>query len=115
MLYKKTFAFIFLFAIIFTCYSNTYEASWHLDDYMNIVENPGLHLNEFSLDSVKKTFFASVDGGLYQEKKLYRPVPCFTFAVNWYFGKDNVAGYHLVNNIIHFLTSYLLFLTVYNS
>ena len=35
-----------------------------------------------------------------------------TFALNWYLGKDNPIGYHLVNLAIHILTAYFLFLTL---
>ena len=37
-----------------------------------------------------------------------------TFALNWYIGKDNVLGYHIVNNAIHLVTTFFLFLTVLN-
>jgi Tfp pilus assembly protein PilF len=30
----------------------------------------------------------------------------------WYFGKDHVTGYHVVNMIIHFLTAFILYLTI---
>ena len=43
---------------------------------------------------------------------MYRPVACLTFALNWYFGKDNVTGYHAVNIIIHILTAFFLYLTI---
>ena len=35
-----------------------------------------------------------------------------TFALNWYVGKDDVFGYHIVNNAIHLVTAFFLFLTV---
>jgi len=43
---------------------------------------------------------------------MYRPVACLTFALNWYFGKDNVTCYHAVNIIIHILTAFFLYLTI---
>ena len=46
--------------------------------------------------------------------KMYRPVACLTFALNWYFGKDNVTGYHAVNIIIHILSAFFLYLTILN-
>jgi tetratricopeptide (TPR) repeat protein len=36
-----------------------------------------------------------------------------SFALNWYFGKDDVTGYHLVNIFIHILATFFLFLSVY--
>jgi tetratricopeptide (TPR) repeat protein len=45
---------------------------------------------------------------------LYRPVVMVTFAVNWYLGKADVFGYHLVNIGIHCATSGLLYFTILN-
>lgn len=45
---------------------------------------------------------------------MYRPIPCLTFALNWYLGRDNVFGYHIVNIIIHIFTAFFLFLTILN-
>jgi len=44
----------------------------------------------------------------------YRPVAMLTFALNWYFGKASVFGYHLVNIAIHLLNAWLLFITTVN-
>ncbi len=107
-------AFILLFFFVFTIYSNTFKASWHLDDYANIVHNPRLHFNDFSPESLIQSFFASIDSGLYRGDKLYRPVAGFTFALNWYFGKGSVTGFHIVNIFIHVLTAFALFATVFN-
>jgi len=46
--------------------------------------------------------------------KMYRPVACLTFALNWYLGKDSVTGYHAVNIIIHILSAFFLYLTILN-
>jgi len=108
---KYVFAFIVLFIIILTIYSNTFHASWHFDDESNILKNKPLHLSELSWHNIKKTFFASIDGS----GRLYRPVACLSFAINYYFGKLNVFGYHLVNISIHFLASLFLFLFIYHT
>ncbi len=44
--------------------------------------------------------------------KLYRPIPCLTFSLNWYFGQDNTFGYHIVNIAVHVLTAGFLFLVM---
>ncbi len=41
-----------------------------------------------------------------------RVVSYYTFAINWYFGKDNPSGFRLVNILIHISTSLLLFKTI---
>ena len=103
-------AFVLLLLAVFLIYSNTFNASWHVDDYPNILSNTGLHLDKINQESVLKTFFAHPDGR--RHDSLYRPVACLTFALNWYFGKANVAGFHFVNTAIHFLTAFILYLTV---
>ena len=108
---KNVFAFIVLSIIILTTYSNTFHASWHFDDESNILKNKPLHLSELGLRNIKKTFFASIDGS----GRLYRPVACLSFAINYYFGKTSVFGYHLVNIAIHFLASLFLFLFIYQT
>jgi len=46
---------------------------------------------------------------------LYRPTVCLTFALNHYFGGLNVFGYHLINVLIHVLSSVFLFLFIYHT
>jgi tetratricopeptide (TPR) repeat protein len=102
------FAFAVLFFLVFLIYSNTLDASWHLDDFGNITQNSNLHIQDLNPGSIYKTFFAYPA----LNKKLYRPIPCLSFALNWYFGKDHVVGFHIVNILIHFLTAFFLFLTI---
>jgi Flp pilus assembly protein TadD len=111
---KRWTAFALLLLVIFLLYSNTFRASWHFDDYPNIVNNPFIKITGLNPKTLKNTFFASQEGGLYLGKKVYRPVACLTLALNWYFGKNDVFGYHLVNVSIHFLTSFILFLTLFS-
>lgn len=98
--------FVPLFFLSFLIYSNTFQSSWHLDDYQNIVYNNRVHVEEFSPQSLSQ----AIRPQLYD--KIWRPVSFLTFAVNWYFGRDNVFGYHFVNILIHALTSWVIFLTV---
>ena len=108
---KKVFVFITLFIIILSTYSNTFNASWHFDDEPNITNNPNLHLKELSWQNIKRTFFAHP----FEPGKLYRPAACLSFALNYYFGKDNVFGYHIVNISIHFIAAFFLFLLIYHT
>ena len=111
---KNLIIFLFLFIFVFCAYSTNYDASWHFDDYPNIVDNPRIHINDFKFKNFKEALFAAYDEGQYLGRQLYRPVPMLTFALNWYIGKDNVFGYHIVNNAIHLVTTFFLFLTVLN-
>ena len=74
--------------------------------------NPRLKIENLQPQSIIQTFYASFDRGLYSKSQIYRPVVCLTFALNWYFGQDNPFGYHLVNIAVHFITAFLLFLTI---
>ena len=114
-LQKKNLAIFLLFSlIVLSAYSTNHNASWHFDDYPNIVDNPRIHLKEFKCKNVEKALFAGYDDGQYLGQRLYRPVSMLTFALNWYIGQDNVLGYHIVNNAIHLVTTCFLFLTVLN-
>ena len=104
--------FLLFFIFVFSAYSTNYDASWHFDDYPNIVDNPRIHLKDIKYKNVKEALFAGYDDGQYLGQRLYRPVSMLSFALNWYMGEDNVIGYHIVNNIIHLLTTLFLFLTV---
>jgi hypothetical protein len=110
---KLTLAALILVFMICLAYMNTFQASWHLDDRPNIVKNSGLHITNLKIETLIRTFYTSPTRPGWIGKKLYRPIPCLTFAVNWYFGKDDVFGYHLVNLIVHVLTAFFLFLTVF--
>jgi protein O-mannosyl-transferase len=113
---QKKHLHIFLLFLIFVsgAYSVNYNASWHFDDYPNIVENPRIHITDFKLKNLKAALFGGYDKGQYLGRQMYRPVPMLSFALNWYIGKDNVFGYHIVNNAIHLVTTCFLFLTVLN-
>jgi Tfp pilus assembly protein PilF len=108
---KNLFVFITLFIITLSIYSNTFSASWHFDDVPNITGNPNLHLKELSWQNIKRTFFANQ----FEPEQLYRPSACLSFALNYYFGQDNVLGFHIVNISIHFLSAVFLFLFIYHT
>ncbi len=99
------FAFCVLTVLIFSIYSNTFNAPWHFDDEPNVVTNYPLHIKSLSWKEIKKT--------VQYEGKLYRPVACLSFSLNYYFGKLNVFGYHLVNIVIHVITAIFLYLFTY--
>jgi len=108
---RVVFAFMSLFILIFAIYGNTFSVPFQFDDFENISNNKRLHLTEVTVESIKKTFHASPNNS----NRIYRPVACFSFALNYYFGRDNVFGYHLVNVFIHFITSAFLFLFIYHT
>ena len=49
----KSFRIFFIFfCLVFLIYSNTFRASWHLDDYPSIVENQKIQITGLTLDSL---------------------------------------------------------------
>ena len=109
---RKWVAFVLLSVLVFLIYSNTFQASWHFDDFPNIVLNPYLKISDLKAETLYNTFFASRKDGFYQQTKLYRPLACLSLALNWYAGQQDVSGYHVVNLLIHIVTTIFLFLTV---
>ena len=106
----RIFSLVLITAITFLIYSNSFNCDWHMDDPPNIVNNRALHIENLMPDSIWQTFFANQGRA---ESKLYRPLACFTFAINWYIGKDHTFGYHMVNFGFHVATAaalYFLFL-----
>ncbi len=84
------------------CYSNTLHGPFVFDDIPNIVNRGGLHITSFQAAGwvkLKQTLLNNP-----------RPVTFFSFALNYYFGKLDTFGYHLVNLIIHLLTAVLVYL-----
>jgi tetratricopeptide (TPR) repeat protein len=95
-----------LFIVILLSYSNTLNSSWHLDDYQSIVNNRFLHINEISIKSLSEAVSHSDYGNF------TRPLSQLSFAINWYFGKNNVKGYHIINILVHIFTAFILFNTI---
>src|SRR4030066_2356872 len=91
---KKNLLSVLLIATLATIvYSNTFDASFHFDDTPSIVENYAIH--RFDLREIFSTSS--------------RPVLDLTFALNYYFGKLDVFGYHMVNIILHIVNGILLY------
>ncbi|MFW5989077.1 MAG: tetratricopeptide repeat protein [Desulfosudaceae bacterium] len=99
---------LLLAGLILPVYFNTLSVPWHYDDQPNIVDNQQLHLDHLDTASIKKTFFSQAG-----KERFFRPLPSLSFALNWYAGKDDTTGYHLVNITLHLLTAVLLYLTIF--
>ncbi|MEI6610841.1 MAG: tetratricopeptide repeat protein, partial [Deltaproteobacteria bacterium] len=106
---EYTFAFIALFAFLIVAYSNSFQGQFVFDDTQNIVKSINVHLKSLNWPDIKNTFYG-IEG-----KRIDRPLAFFSFALNYYFHKLNVFGYHVVNFAIHYLPAILLFLSIYNT
>ena len=102
---------ILLFALIFVIYGNTFRVPWQFDDDSAIVNNPNLHFEKPELEALKKSMYRP-SGHQDQTGKIYRPVSNITFALNWFFGRSAVPGYHFVNIVIHCTAAVVLYLTI---
>ncbi len=107
-------AFTLIALLILLIYSNTFHASWHFDDKPNIVNNTYLHLTDLKPESLIRTLYTNPSHPSSISRKMNRPVAFLTFAVNWYFCRENVTGYHVVNITIHILTAFFLYFTILN-
>lgn len=100
-------AFSLLFVFLIVIYGNSFHASWHFDDYANIVDNERIHIKDLTCSSLFQTGYDILGAG-----KLSRPISYISFGLNYYFGGADVFGYHVVNFAIHGLTAFMLYLFV---
>ena len=107
---RYLFVFTALLVILFLSYNNSFECSWHFDDYGNIVENASIQIKQLTWDNFKKLSY-----GIMNEGRISRPFSYFSFALNYYFGGLDVFGYHVVNFLIHFFSAVFLFLFIFNT
>ena len=94
---NKYFELLGLIIVILTgiiIYSNSFNCSFHFDDMLNIVDNPGIR----NLADMKTLVNVNPS----------RPVGIFTFALNYHFNQFDVFYYHLVNLIIHLINACLV-------
>ena len=90
-----------LFALIGTLlYANSLGVPFYYDDIQNIVINESIQLEELSWTGLKE---AAVS------EKPTRAVAFITFALSYYLGGEQVAGYHVVNISIHVINACLIF------
>ncbi len=88
--------------LVFSIYSVTLEGPFVLDDLRNIENNPHIRLTRLTLDGIARAGLESPSSS--------RPVANISFALNYYFHRYGVLGYHLVNILIHATTGILLYL-----
>jgi tetratricopeptide (TPR) repeat protein len=93
---------LFLALFVFLIYSNTLGSPFVFDDVQFIPDNRNIRLTNLTLDGITRAAF---DG-----PSSYRPVAKLSFALNYYFHRYNVFGYHLVNILIHITTGILLYM-----
>ena len=96
---KHLIAIFLISAIATIIYSNSFDCTFHFDDQHAIVENYAIH--RFDL----KEIFSSSS----------RPILHVTLAINYYFGKLNIFGYHLVNLLLHISNGIMLYFILFQT
>tara|TARA_Y100000780_G_scaffold54323_1_gene46561 strand:+ start:161 stop:748 length:588 start_codon:yes stop_codon:yes gene_type:complete len=95
-----------IITIISIVYSNTLEAPFVFDDKLVIVENPIVR----DLGYMVNPSEAKVHKGHFEyESFRHRYIGYLTFAINYWFHKLDVTGYHLVNIAIHIINGLIVY------
>jgi len=94
-------ALLSICAICAVIYSDTLHGPFVFDDKANITKNPYIRLTGFDIKPMWDAAFKS--------NYRTRPVSNISFAMNYYFGRYDVLGYHLVNILIHFINGILVY------
>ena len=102
--------FLLYTILIILIYSNTLLSDWQFDDYPNIIDNQSIHIDNLH----PKTLWDSLFSKPFNPGEIERPISYFSFAINWFIGKDNPFGYHVVNIIIHIITTFYLFKSTFH-
>ena len=94
---------LLLFSLVIAAlYTSSINGPFLFDSIGNIEQNPHLQIKDLSLPSLLKAGFES--------REHNRPVANISFALNYYINGYEVFGYHLVNVIIHIITTFFLYL-----
>jgi tetratricopeptide (TPR) repeat protein len=98
---------VILLALI--AYSNTYNSSFHFDDGVVIINNPIIKdLSNFTSPSEARDYKGHFEYHTFKR----RYIGYLTFALNYRLHGLDVYGYHVVNLLIHIITSCLLYFLV---
>lgn len=98
---------LLLFALLFVSYSNSFNGTWIFDDNHNILQNQYVHLKSLDWKSINGTFFGTTGN-------FSRPLSYLSFGLNYYFHQLDVFGYHLINFIIHCISTLFLYLFIFH-
>ena len=96
--------FVFAALIVIIIYADTLSGPFIFDDLRHIRDNPHIRLTRISPGNLIEV----VANG----RSVNRPAANISFSLNYYFHRNNVVGYHLVNLLIHITSGLLLYLLV---
>lgn len=95
---------VFLAVVVFFLYAKTLPGDFIFDDRHNIRDNRHIRLTHIT---AKRLLDAVLESPAYR-----RPVANISFALNYYFHGYRVAGFHLVNILIHVANGLLLYVLI---
>ncbi|BBO80070.1 O-GlcNAc transferase [Desulfosarcina ovata subsp. sediminis] len=104
-------ALLLLFIGLIIVYAASFSGVWIYDDEANILSNNNIHLDRLTVKDLKRSFYLQPQNPE-SDERITRPLAYMSFAINWYFGKNRVFGYHLVNFCIHFISAAFLYLFI---
>lgn len=90
-----------LVAFVFIIYSSSIKGPFVFDDVINIRDNPHIRLTQLTHNGIVRAGFKS--------PCQRRPLANISFALNYYFNRYDVTGYHVVNILMHMITGIILF------
>lgn len=92
---------VLLAALTCAAYSNSFQAPFAFDDFVNIINKKSIRLFTPDLTGIISAASEGQSGT--------RWLPNLTFALNYSFGGEDVRGYHLVNLLIHLACALVFF------
>jgi len=102
----RGFALMGLLVALLLIYSNSFFAEFHLDDFGNIVDNVNIQGDGLDWKELSRSFY----GSDFSRERIERPLVFFTFALNYRLHELDPLGYHLVNFLLHYAASVVLYL-----
>lgn len=90
-----------LLGITTLAYSNSMNGPFIFDDFMNIINRQDIRLFTPTIEGVVQAASGGHSGN--------RWLPNISFALNYYYGQENVFGYHAVNLLVHLCTALVLY------
>lgn len=102
--YFKTLLIIFL--VCLCSYFNIFKDPFQFDGVRYIKENP------YIIGLVERNDYQSFFSEFSLTNIFNRPFLNYSYAINYYLGKDNTLGYHLLNLLIHFANCLLVYLII---
>lgn len=110
LLEKKVIIFcIFIFILLcFSLYGNSIRGKFIWDDIYLVSNNPYIA----SLTRIPQLFTQDIGAGVDRHYNFYRPVQMLSYALDHFFWKGSVYGYHITNIFLHLFVVIAIFFLV---